>query len=273
MPTRAELEISVEDSRVVEIYDFSVGAVTIDQSTSADDAHTVDGDVYAPRPGGMKRGLLGFTATDWRNAMRIIVGRSHPVAIYMRQRPRTGVINVTCRAFERGAPDDIVPVFGGRVLNMRRVRDDNRELLCESRAITLKRIGLRSICRPNCGVVLYGSKCRLNPDDWKTSTTIDTVVGNTLNVAAVDPAQSYPGGMARFIGADGIVEYAFIVSATDTALLLDLPFYGAGPGDAVDIWPGCDHTIARCASLGNDENFDGRKDLPSKNAFVTNVFL
>jgi uncharacterized phage protein (TIGR02218 family) len=269
----SDYDDSHQAGETIELYTFTRGAVVIARHTSADRRYTVGGFDFDPFPGGMKRGKIGLTVERSRNAMRIVVARSHTVATYMRQRPRTGVIGVSVQAFQRSDPSDVMPIFAGRVLNSKRAGLDHRELLCESRAVSMERTGLRSLCQPNCPHVLYGTKCRLDPAPWTTATTIAGISGRTLTVDDFDAATDYGGGYAKYTDDAGIIEYAFILRGVGAVLTLDLPFYGAAVSDAVEITAGCDHTIATCAIKDNDENYGGRKDLPTKNPFLSNVFL
>lgn len=257
----------------IEIADFSVGDVNIGRITTADVDQVVGGYTYLAVPGGMRRGAVGISVEGGRNAFRFVVARTHPAAVFMRQRPRTGTVNVLWRYFERSDPSEVVPLFAGPALNMRRADRDHREILCEARINVIERICPRWLCGPNCSHRFGGSRCRVTIDDYAHETTIAAISGRTLTVADVDPSLPYGGGFVRYTGGDGITEHAWIERATDEAFLLDLPLYGAAVNDDLTIFPGCNQLLSTCATIyDNDENWGGRKDVPSKSAYISNVF-
>jgi uncharacterized phage protein (TIGR02218 family) len=88
-------------------------------------------------------------------------------------------------------------------------------------------------------------------------------------VAASRPDGYFVGGMlATTAGARMIVGHAGI------DLTLVAPMVGLTAGDAVQLYAGCDHTMAHCKDrFGNLDNFGGFPFIPVKNPFTGDAIV
>jgi len=266
-------ETSHQNGEPIELYTFTRGGVVIGRYTSNDEAVTVGGYTYSTWPGGIKRAEVIVTTEQGRSSLRLTVARDFPIAELVHLRPRTGIIGVTMQRYHRADASDLAAVWpGGRVLMAKRTRTGMRELICEPRSVSYQRNGLTRKCGRNCQHTLYGPRCRLTQSDWGYATTIATISGNVLTVAAVESGMPYTGGIVERVSG-GITDVAYIVEATGTALTLDIALYGAAVSDAVTIYPGCDWTMATCHGVfANSANYGGRLHIPEKNPVTESAF-
>jgi len=90
----------------------------------------------------------------------------------------------------------------------------------------------------------------------------------TVNAAAAQPFGWYAGGYLEYDVVTGISERRFITDHTSGALTLTTVPAGLVVGATVRVYPGCDHTLATCASkFGNAANYGGFPFMPTKNPF------
>lgn len=272
--TYAVDEVSVQSGAPIEIFTFTRNAVVIGRYTSAEAPVVVGGNTYATWPGGIKRARIEITTDTGRSAMNLTVARDFPIAELVHLRPRTGVIGVTAQRYHRSDATDLIAFWpGGRVLTVKRERNGERTLICEPRSVTWNRNGLTRKCGRNCQHELYGPRCRLSRSDWGFATTINAISGTLLSVAAVEGGMPYAGGIVERTDGAGITDVAYIVSASGTALTLDLALYGAAVSDAVIIYPGCDWTMSTCNTVFNNAvNYGGRLHIPDKNPVTESAF-
>jgi uncharacterized phage protein (TIGR02218 family) len=271
--TYATDEESVQSGAPVELYTFTRNSVGIGWYTSAEAEVMVGSELYATWPGGITRSALDIGGDEGRRNLDLTVARDFPVAELIHLRPRTGVIGVTVQRYHRSDATDIATIWAGRVLTAKRDRNGGRILVCEPRSVTYNRNGLTRKCGRNCQHTLYGPRCRLSQSDWGYATTIASISGTTLVVAAVEGGMPYAGGIVERTDENGITDVAYIVEASGTTLTLDLALYGAAVSDSVLIYPGCDWTMNTCHTVFNNAaNYGGRLTIPTKNPVTDSAF-
>ena len=145
------------------------------------------------------------------------------------------------------------------------------EVDCESVFTGMRRTGARARYQIQCRHALYGTACGVNKDNFAAAGTIDTVDNVTLTVTGADAQTNgyWVGGMIEFGGV-----FRFIVGHEGTTIRLwrDLP--GAGVGDTVTLYPGCNRSLAQCDErFSNSVNHGGFPWLPNTNPFnFVNLF-
>lgn len=149
--------------------------------------------------------------------------------------------------------------------------DEVVKLVFESIFTSMRRPGLRARFQKSCRHALYGRGCWLDPETFALAATLDAIDGRTLTVpeAATQPDGWWAGGMVR--APDGSLTYIAGHSGDQLTMnrvsgALATPLASSGPGVAITIYPGCDHSYATCeAKFSNDDNYGGFDYIPVKN--------
>lgn len=149
--------------------------------------------------------------------------------------------------------------------------DDVVKLVFESIFTSMRRPGLRARFQKSCRHALYGRGCNLDPEAFAAAATLDAIDGRTLTVpeAALQASGYYAGGMVR--APDGTLTYISAHNGDQLEMnrisgALASPLAADGPGVAITIYPGCDHSYATCdAKFSNDDNYGGFDYIPTKN--------
>lgn len=247
----------------VELYEFAWGAVTPQRYTSADGDYVLGADTYAAAT--LRRSQIEASAERARNAITITCARDFPIAELFRVAPPTELIAVTLRRQHRG-DSEVAVIWQGRVLNCE-WSGAQATLNCEPVSSSLRRTGLRRRYQRQCPHVLYGPGCGVARATHSKNTTVASVAGLVLNVAALD-AKPYAGGFVEWTTPAGAIERRFIRSFAGTAITLTQAFQGIPAGAAVVVSPGCAHTRAMCeGTYANLPNYGGFPFVPQKNPF------
>lgn len=259
-------ESSIQGGEPVELYEFRRGSI-VDRYTSTDSDIVVDGETYLSAT--LKRSELDTSSERARSAVRITCARNFPIAELFRVSPPPYVVAFTLRRVHRSDLTDVAVIWVGRVLNAE-WHGATADLSCEPVTTSMKRMGLRRKYQRQCPLVLYGQglgQCNVNRDAHKTTTTVTSISGQVLTVAALT-SKPWAGGFVEWEAPDGSVEYRFIESFTGLDLKLSQAFHGLAVSDTVTVSPGCNHTQAMCnATYANGANYGGFPFTPLKNPF------
>lgn len=149
--------------------------------------------------------------------------------------------------------------------------DSYMTLTFESIFTSLRRPGLRATFQKNCRHALYGRGCTLVPSSFEVVATLNDITDNTLTVpeAALQADGYYLSGMVA--APDGA--YSYIISHVGDQLVLQRmgsslasAFAASGPGLAISIFPGCNHSRTTCNSkFSNLLNYGGFDWIPDNN--------
>jgi len=262
--TYASREASMDASSPVELYEFRRGGTAWRYTSGAQDASYAS---YAYVAVPMKRGSIEQTGEIGRAGLRITLARDVEIAQAFIATPPSEVTLLTIYRQHRNDPETVA-VWMGRVLNVE-WRGSEVELNCEPVYTSLQRIGLRRLYQRNCPHVLYGTACGASAVVFRGAGTVTSINGTSLNIpaAAGFSVGHFAGGYATW-AANGITEKRMIVSHSADAITLSAVPPGLAIGDAIYLYPGCDHTLNTCGSkFSNSANFGGFPFIPTKNPF------
>ena len=263
--TYATVETSTQGGRPVELYEFLSGA-TYYRYTSADGDVSYGGNTYTAVP--IARGAVEATSETARLALDITCARDLPVLGLFALMPPDQIVAVTLRRLHAG-DGEAITLWMGRVLNVT-LNNAAAEVHCESVYTSLKRTGLRRLYQKGCPHVVYGPGCGLDRDDFKVVRTVSTVSGTTVTVSTLSGyADGYfAGGYLEWESATGIFERRAIRAQTGAALTISFPLPGLAASASVNLYPGCDHSLATCdGKFDNRLNYGGQPYYPDKNPF------
>lgn len=258
--TYQDLEHSAHGGQPQELYRFSQGANRW-LYTSGQVAVDYQSETY--QPASISRGGLEQGNELGRLGIEIRVPRDLSVVSLFLAAPPEGVVSVTI--YRRHADDaEFITYWKGRVSGSR-LTGSEATLKCEPIASSLKRPGLRAHYQLLCRHVLYSSGCGALKDSFRVDGTLAAVSGVAVQVAAAasQPDGYFVGGMlATPLGA------RMIVGHIGVDLTLVAPMVGLAPGDAVQLYAGCDHTTTHCKDRFNNlDNYGGFPFIPLKNPF------
>lgn len=255
-------ETGLQTGQPVELYEFTHGA-TVFRYTSADTDQVFGGQAYAAVT--LSRSSIEATQEIARGALTITCARTLPLLALFQPVPPSDVITAVVRRFHRDDTEAVV-IWMGRILNVSWT-GLQAQIRCESVHTSIKRPGLRRMYQKACPHVLYSAQCGVDREAQKVTRTVSSVSGLAVNVGSL--SSGFAGGYIEWTPAAGIVERRAIRSQSGAVLTVNFQPVGLSPGDSVDVFPGCDHTMGAsgCAKYSNVVNFGGMPYIPTKNPF------
>lgn len=260
-------ELSVAQGKPLRLYEFRRG--TSVWRYASGDADVLSGGFTwhstAISDDGIR--LTGQTSAD---ALAIITPASLPLVELYRGAAGAGNVGVVLRGLHRGESDAVV-LWVGSVTDVVRTGADRCKLICQSLAASMDRAGLRMVWQRNCIHAVYDARCGVDKTQHRlTDIVIDDIDGQTLFCSAILPYDNslLAGGFVEWIGLDGVTERRTIdYHAWGQLRLLD-GTDGLATGMEINIYRGCDLTVATCAGVfDNIENYGGVPGLPGKSPF------
>lgn len=270
-------EISTQDGQIVSLYEFMWGS-TYWRYTSADQLITVTQTVngvatdvdYLPisiSDDGMVQG--GSSNND----LTVTVQNDIPLVDLFRGTPPSGSIYLTVRRRHFGDPlDDWFVYWIGTVGNVKKGGLATARILGRTLLASFRRQGLRLAWTRGCPHLLYDSECKVNPVDFAVPAIITDIADGIVTVdgAGGNPAGYFDGGYIRWQAtAEGTYDRRSIESSpTATSFRIFGTSDRLAVGMAVNLYPGCDLTMATCiAKFNNRANFGGFEQMSGENPF------
>ncbi len=263
--TYSAIESSVQSGRPVELYEFLSGS-TYYRYTSADGDVVYGGNTYTAVP--ISRGTVEATAEVARLALEITCSRSLSLLALFAVSPPEDVVLVTLRRLHAGDGEAVI-MWMGRILNVT-LNNAAAEIHCESVYTSLKRTGLRRLYQKGCPHVVYGTGCGIDRDGFKVVRTVAAVSGTTITLSTLSGyADGYfAGGYLEWEKTTGVFERRAIRSQVGAVVTIGFPIPGLAASASVNLYPGCDHSLATCdGKFSNRLNYGGQPYYPDKNPF------
>jgi uncharacterized phage protein (TIGR02218 family) len=126
------------------------------------------------------------------------------------------------------------------------------------------------VAQRTCPHMLYDTGCGVDEDSFKITPTVSSVSSDGTEIV-VSSISGNPDAWAQ----DGKVvrattgEARSVLEQTGTTITIDVPFRALQVGDTLNLFAGCDHTIAGprgCLELFNNVlNFGGDPEMPADN--------
>lgn len=259
--TYTALEASTQDGAPVELYTFAQGAQAW-RFTTAADAITYMATEYTPSS--VERDRIKQTSDVLKDSLKLRFPRGDTFANQFLGFAPDLVTSVTIMRGHVG-DDEFIPYWKGRVIAA--VASGNQiELACESVFSSILRPGLRARYELTCRHALYSARCGVNLEASQSSGVASVVSGVTVTVPeAASFADGYfTGGMIK----TPTDVSRFVVGHTGASLTLQRPIADLVAGDAVRLYPGCDHLQTTCADkFDNLDNFGGFPWIPLRNPY------
>lgn len=199
--------------------------------------------------------------------MTVTVPRSVDLANMFAQYPPAGdmLLTVTMLHYEDPDQQGIVDWIG-RVISPT-WKGSTVEFQCEPVYTSVQTTGLRRRWGLNCPHVLYGTACTVNSTLFRVTAAIQAVSGFNISSAGfVAPAGlSFVGGFIEWDSGMGYTERRTVDGVSGTTLTVAYGSSQLVPGLSVNVYPGCNRTLGDCQKFGNNLNFGGQPNIPTKN--------
>jgi hypothetical protein len=257
----------------INLYLFTYGQLPNAYYGYTDCEHQISylGKTYNPIP--IDRDKLTSSGTLDKTAFRMRLPRGLPISDLFRVYPPNQVVTLVLM---QGHANDAVPQYlvcwTGRVVSSD-IKGDQIEFTCEPVATSMRRSGLRRNYQYGCSHALYGPRCNANK---AAAQVIQAVVSATAYSVTLpnnwfSPFQEshFLGGLAEWVNTDtGEREIRTILKITGTVIDLSGIVRGLGSGGSIELFKGCDRTMAGCNTHNNIHNFGGQPWIPTKNPIV-----
>jgi len=273
MTTFPLLERSVEDSRPVELYEFTFGT-TVHRFTSYASPITIAADTYAPEA--IQRGRLSQGSDQARRDLVVTVPSTNVVAMLYVGIPPAD--SGTLRIF-RVQPDEVPSfntvalVFSGRIQTVKYGKNGTLAgITCRTIESDLAQRMPRFSCMGSCNNFLYDQFCKIDPTLFNLIGTVTAESGADVTVSGVGGSSlDFVGGMAKPTSG---LDYRTVRLVSGDVLTLEAPFSGGSLiGETVQVFAGCDHLIDGDCALVFDNviEFGGFAFVPKRNIFQSGL--
>lgn len=261
-------ERSLDDGQPIRLYEFIHGQ-TAWRYCSGDRDQFVQTKTWASLAGGITDSGVRQSGDPTSDALTIEAPGDLPVVDLFRAAPPTEEVVVTVRTLHSGDPEALV-TWSGSLSDANRRGLDRVELVCQSLLASMARGGLSLSWERACPYATYDHNCGANRELFKTSGTLLTVGGATVEAAAfgAHPDGWFTGGFIEWTTATGVRERRFVKAHAGPVLTLLGGSAGLSVGLAVDAYAGDDRSAATCRDkFGNLDNHGGMPSLPGKSPF------
>lgn len=195
-----------------------------------------------------------------------------------RIQPPSEVVSMTILGENFTEPGTFVVIWKGRIVN-NQWEYPWLKLITENIASSMKRVGLRRRYSVMCTHPLYGSKCSVPREVYRVNAVVSAINGYHLIIPSLIGMETgrFAGGLITWGNSGSSNQERRMVFSSDGAtggiVLTSLPI-GLLVGQAIAIYPGCDHSITTCGSkFNNADNFGGMPYIPDVNPFAgTNIY-
>jgi uncharacterized phage protein (TIGR02218 family) len=264
-------ETSRESGSVLELYEFVLGLDTFRFTPFQRDV-TWSGLNYTATT--ISRSKTGASIEDVAGQVTITTTIDNPVAAKFIPNVPGSVGSVRIlRAHINDPAEETVLSFEGFIANVTLDGELEAKILCNPNTKIFDRAAPRFTYMGLCNHILYDARCKVDISLFDFTGLVSAVVGNdiTVNGASGLGAGFFVGGFARFPAGSTEDARMILAQSGDTMTLL-LPFAETILGSDIDLFAGCDHSLAICESkFANVINYGGFPFVPRKNPFNTRL--
>lgn len=265
------LESSVEESRPIELFEFTLGMESF-RFTSAEDEVTVGSIVYTPEA--IARGTVVQGSDQANRNLSVTMPATNTLSQKFLVVPPGEKTSLSIFRLQRDEPSFATQVlqFKGFVQSVRFPNDGtSAEFAMRSIESALNQNVPRFSFMNMCNHVLYDAACGAIANDFDHVGTATDVTGSTITVSGVSASGfDFVSGYARPVGVN---DFRLVLAQSGDVLTLLLPFNETPLDGNVQIFAGCDHLIAGdCATLFDRvADFGGFAFVPNKSIFETGL--
>ncbi len=245
--------------------------------TNSDRTITYDGIEYEPVA--ISNSEIQVGATPDKTSLEVELARGSAAAQRFIGFPPSTVVLLTIRQGHVDDPANEWPVVWiGRVMGSNIDAQSICRISCEPVSTSLKRVGPRRLWMRQCGLELYGDRCKASFGAASAVFTPASFTETTITMpdgwVTPEQALNYISGVVQWAGVTGLVIRTIVSISADKILYLNAPTTDLAGGEPVTVAYGCAHIIAivdgvltgDCKDLHNNiQNFGGDAWLPEEN--------
>ena len=264
-------ETSRESGSVLELYEFVLGLETF-RFTSFQRDVVWSGLTYIATT--ISRSKTGASIEDVAGQVTITTTIDNPVAAKFIPNVPGSVGSVRIlRAHINDLAEETVLNFEGFIANVTLDGELEAKILCNPNTKIFDRAAPRFTYMGLCNHILYDARCKVDISLFDFTGLVSAVSGNdiTVNGASGLGAGFFVGGFARF-PAGSTEDARMILGQSGDTMTLLLPFAETILGSDIDLFAGCDHSLATCdTKFAAVLNYGGFPFVPRKNPFNTRL--
>jgi uncharacterized phage protein (TIGR02218 family) len=262
------IEISPYSGRPVRLFRFTHGSAA-STYTSAEVDITYNEEVYvAIQIGHSNIGYSDGELTD----LTVDVPRDNPVAQLFQVAPPSQSVELTLLDLHRG--DDEARVLWIGSLRPPNWNGEGKAIFtCKPLSEVYEQEGPPDMFQATCGKALYSARCGVDPENFKSVITVDSVSGAVVTASGLVSLANLQRGKAVRTLSGARIPRMIVAHDSDTIELF-LAFESLQVGETLDIYPGCNRTMAVCdEDFSNLDNFPGFPFMPDSDPFQNGGML
>jgi uncharacterized phage protein (TIGR02218 family) len=270
--TFSTIENSREDGNILELYEFRFGVETT-RLTSYNRNIVFQGVTWTATQ--ISRSEVQNSTEQAINEIKIDLPLTNSIAAkYILNVPgRVGSIQIF-RAHADDPSEETVLLFDGFISQASFDGALVATLSCSPSTSVFKRSGPRFNYQSLCNHILYDVRCKILEAAFQFTGTVIVESGRTIEVAGLFAAEGADWAVSGFVRspAGSFDDARLVIAQSGDVLTLLNNFAIPAIGGSVDVFAGCDHSLAICESkFANVINYGGFPFVPIKNPFNSSL--
>lgn len=261
-------ETSRSSGQPLELYEFKYGAYIYRYNTTASEV-IINNIPYLPMP--LSREAITLTSDIRRSQLTITAPSNFEVANFFRASIPATPISVTIKKKHRNDAE-VITEWIGRIITAE-WKHSGVQIYCESYYSAIQGNANMRYYGYSCPHMLYGNRCKVSRISYRTVAIVSGVSGTsvTSSVFSTKPNGYFTGGYLMFYdGTTGLTHMRYISAHSGSTVTLSNQIPELTAGKQVEVYPGCDHTLATCRDKFNNHiNFGGFPWIPGRNPFTS----
>lgn len=268
---------SQERGAPVDLYEFIYGPTEdmVYRYTNANQTLMSAGKTYNPIP--IKRAAVKTNGKFEKHNVEIRMPIDIPLSDMFLPYPPPQVVRVYIRQRHLSDLDEQAPIIWyGRIISSGR-QGHEAILTCDNAILSWKRPGLKRNWQHGCPLLLYGPRCRADPDDFRVHFAVEDI--DAEGDLVFPPGWYGSWTPAHFIR--GTVswqseygqEYRTVLKSSMTGVTFTGFIRDIEVGTELTMWLGCKHDMNDCRNVfDNILNYGGQPWIPFKNPVKQHPF-
>lgn len=264
-------ETSLESGQIFELYEFNLGSDFWRFTDNQADIFFASLQWTATQ---IARTRLEGSTEDAVRQLKITVPLDNPVVQnYIANVPGNETTVKLYRAHANDGTEELLLVFEGKIATVNFDGELEATIVANPNTNVFNRSGPRMTYQGLCNHVLYDDRCKVNRLANGYTGLVSAVTGAVVTVNGVS-AQGVDWAVGGYIVFPPGIEddKRLVIAQSGDNLTLLIPFADTVLGQNVEVFAGCDHSLATCqAKFANAINFGGYPFVPTKNPFNSDL--
>ena len=262
-----DYETSVEGGSSVELYTLAMGSTIYRMHTSVEQIIVYAGDDFSRTS--ISRGSIA-TGQEY---LELKLPGSHAFSLKFATIAPGQTASLTIQSYQRSDPSDVRVIYKGVVRSVAFTQAMSHSALS---LIPINEAFDKSIpertFQAACNNVLFDPDCKVSSGLYEHVGAVTAIVNNIVTISGLAAAKGTGWSTGGYISY-GVLDYRLVLEQNGDHCTLVLPFHESVLTENVQVFAGCDHSIATCKAkfADNEINFGGCPYVPTKNIFITGL--